>query len=63
MGGKPSPSDHMIGSSSALAVATQQLNSATINKRIEDINRNNLMLENKKEDIPLEVKICPKNDK
>lgn len=60
MGGKPSPSDHMIGSSSALAVATQQLNSATINKRIEDINRNNLMLENKKEDIPLEVKIYNK---
>ena len=47
MGNKPSPSDHMVGSSSALAVATQQLNQSNINKRIEDINRNNLMIENK----------------
>ena len=46
MGNKPSPSDQMVGSSSALSVATQQLNQSNINKRIEDINRNNLMIEN-----------------
>ena len=46
MGNKPSSSDHMVGSSSALSVATQQLNQSNINKRIEDINRNNLMIEN-----------------
>ena len=72
MGAKPAPSDHMVGSSSALepssslAVATQQLNNAKITKHIEDINRNNLLIENKKEDnnknadIPLEVKIYNK---
>ena len=72
MGAKPAPSDHMVGSSSALApssalaVATQQLNNAKITKHIEDINRNNLLIENKKEDnnknadMPLEVKIYNK---
>lgn len=56
MGDKPSPSGHMVGSSSALAVATQQLNQSSINKRIEDINRNNLMLENKKDNLMIEDK-------
>ena len=60
MGNKPSPSDHMVGSSNALSIATQQLNNAMVNKRIEDINRNNLMIENKKVDIPLEVQIYNK---
>ena len=49
MGNKPSPSDHMVGSSNALSVATQQLNLSNINKRIEDINRNNLIIENENE--------------
>ena len=56
MGNKPSSSDHMVGSSSALAVATQQLNQSSINKQIEDINRNNLMLENKKDNLMIEDK-------
>ena len=56
MSNKPSSSDHMVGSSSALAVATQQLNQSSINKRIEDINRNNLMLENKKDNLMIEDK-------
>lgn len=69
MGNKPSSSDHMVGSSSALAIATQQLNKANIDKRIEDINKNNLMIENKKdnlmienkkEDIPIEIQIYNK---
>ena len=51
MGNKPSSSDHMVGSSSALAIATQQLNKANIDKRIEDINKNNLMIENKKDNM------------
>jgi len=58
MGNKPSPSDHMVGSSSALAIATQQLNKAMIDKRIADINtNNNLMIENKKEDTPLPMEL------
>ena len=56
MGDKPSPSGQMVGSSSALAVATQQLNQSSINKRIEDINRNNLLLENKKDNLMIEDK-------
>lgn len=61
MGNKPSPSDHMVGSSSALAIATQQLNKAAIDKRIADINSNNLMLENqKKEPLPIELQIYNK---
>lgn len=59
MGNKPSSSDHMVGSSSALAIATQQLNKANIDKRIEDINKNNLMIENKKDNLMIENK---KND-
>ena len=56
MGNKPSSSDHMVGSSSALAIATQQLNKANIDKRIEDINKNNLMIENKKDNLMIENK-------
>jgi hypothetical protein len=41
MGNKPSDSSHMTGYSSALAVATQQLQQANINKHIMDINKNN----------------------
>ena len=55
MGNKPSPSMHMVGSSNALSVATQQLNQATVNKRIEDINKNNLAIENKAKEQPTTV--------
>ena len=64
MGNKASSSDHMVGSSTALSIATQQLNQSNINKRIEDINKSNeiiknkqnLMIEDKKtEDIPIVI--------
>ena len=65
MGNKPTNNDGLIGSSSALAISTQQLNKANIDKRIEDINKNNLMIdnkriENKKEDTPIELTIYNK---
>ena len=41
MGNKPSDSSHMAGYSSALAVATQQLQQANLNKHIKEINDNN----------------------
>ena len=44
IGSKASSSDHMGGSSS-LAISTAQLNKANIDKRIEDINKNNLLIE------------------
>ena len=48
MGNTPADSTHMKGSSNALAVATTQLNSANMNKHINDVNENNdkLRIEN-----------------
>ena len=65
MGNKPSDSQHMVGSSNALSVATQQLNQANITKHIEDINRNNLKIEQNKinpnvDVIPMEIAIYNK---
>ena len=41
MGNKPSDSSHMAGYSSAIAVASQQLQQANLNKHIKEINDNN----------------------
>ena len=65
MGNKPSDSQHMVGSSNALSIATQQLNQANVTKRIEDINRNNLMIQQNKinpnvDVIPMEITIYNK---
>lgn len=41
MGNKPADSTHMVGSSTALSIATNQLNQANINKHIKEINDSN----------------------